>query len=108
MPRAVSLAPGLQKHPVRIEMRRSAALDSTVQKSTTAPVGSRRLNGMVPPRSEVVGRAVEAHDRRPVGVSEGGEALEQPVGHRRTCWWIVGIPTASMCRSPISIAGRLR
>ena len=51
MPRAVSLAPGLQKQPDRSETRRDAAKASTTGKSTIDPSGSSRLNGTVPPRS---------------------------------------------------------
>ena len=53
-PRAASLAPGLQKQPVRSEMRRALARASTARKSTIPPSGSSRLKAIVPPRRSVI------------------------------------------------------
>ena len=81
-PRAVSLAPGLQKQPVRTEMRRSAADASTFQKSTMPPAGSSRLKATVPPRSTVVGRTVQPNQRCPVGMTQHRHALQEQASHR--------------------------
>src|SRR5262249_28796696 len=50
MPNAASPAPGLQKQPVRNEIRARTALRSTSRSSTTRPSGVRMLSAMVPPR----------------------------------------------------------
>lgn len=52
---AASPVPGLQKQPVRSEIRRAALSRATIRSSTTVPAGSSRLSATVPPRSSVSG-----------------------------------------------------
>ena len=77
-PRAVSLAPGLQKQPVRTEMRRSAAAASTFQKSTTPPARIEHVERDGAAAVDVVGRTVEPDQRRPVGMAQRRQAVQQP------------------------------
>ena len=108
MPRAASLAPGLQKQPVRTEIRRAAAAASTSLKSTTAPSRSSTLNGIVTPRSSVS----RGPYRRSSGDPSGCRMAAIPCNSRRVShWtrrWITGIPIASTYRNPIPMPGRPR
>jgi hypothetical protein len=75
--KAPSPAPGLQKHPVRTEMRWALASRVTMRSSTTSPAGPRTLNATVPPRSAVPDRDVP--DRRAAGPGELADPVSRVV-----------------------------
>ena len=69
-PRAVSLAPGLQKQPVRTEIRRSAAARFDLPEVDDGAGGVEHVEGDRRPAIEIVGRSVEPNQRRPVRMAQ--------------------------------------
>jgi hypothetical protein len=102
---ASSLAPGLQWHPVRMEIPAMAVSRATARSSTTRPPGSSRLKAMVPPRSRVLaGPRIHAIGAPLPCRSAASRSMSQPVRHI-TRRWITSIPMPPTQDSPASRSG---